>query len=291
MNRHHVNSICRRLAAEGVITRHPGAGGKLVNTIVSLGDTSAAAANAGGRVLVIPAAKPPRQRREPSDLMNRNIEQLADGFAGYVEFFEQRQAFTGPSLYFHERAIERRRGHNTVGSLLDDERFLEYVYAVLPAWGMHRMGPQKAKVGDFVEIVAALRVAAPALEILWPLHVTSLQANQVDEVAAVAWDVIASIKVSTSGTQIVAGSKFLHHLLPDLIPPIDRQYTFRFFTGQKAVAAEREAFLAWFPRLVEIARRCRGAIFAAIDSGGFMATGPAKVIDNAIMGFVQQRQR
>jgi hypothetical protein len=25
-------------------------------------------------------------------------------------------------------------------------------------------------------------------------------------------------------TQIVAGSKMLHHFLPDLIPPIDRQY-------------------------------------------------------------------
>jgi hypothetical protein len=45
--------------------------------------------------------------------------------------------------------------------------------------------------------------------------------------------VIARIKVSTSRTQIVAGSKFLHHVLPDLVPPIDRRYTFRFFTGQR----------------------------------------------------------
>ena len=30
---------------------------------------------------------------------------------------------------------------------------------------------------------------------------------------------------------MVAGSKMLHHLLPDLIPPIDRQCTSSFLTG------------------------------------------------------------
>jgi hypothetical protein len=54
-------------------------------------------------------------------------------------------------------AAEWRRGHRIVHSLLDDTQFLEYVYAVLPAWGMHRMGPQSAKVGDFAPIVAALK--------------------------------------------------------------------------------------------------------------------------------------
>jgi hypothetical protein len=71
------------------------------------------------------------------------------------------------------------------------------------------MGPQAAKVGDFTPITAALR-ERPA------------------EAAAIAWDVIAHVKVSASQTQIVAGSKFLHHLLPDLVPPMDRQYTFTF---------------------------------------------------------------
>jgi hypothetical protein len=47
--------------------------------------------------------------------------------------FEASEAFPGPSLYFHLRAIERRRAHNAVSSLLEDDLFLEYVYAVLPA--------------------------------------------------------------------------------------------------------------------------------------------------------------
>lgn len=126
-------------------------------------------------------------------------------------------------MYFHVRAIDRRREHASVGSLLEDRIFLEYVYAVLPAWGMHRMGPQPAKVADFTPIVDALRQAAPALEQLWPLRITAIDPEVAGHAAAKALDVISGLRVSMSRTQIVAGSKFLHHLLPDLIPPIDRQ--------------------------------------------------------------------
>jgi hypothetical protein len=102
-----------------------------------------------------------------------------------------------------------------------------------------------------------------------------------------AWQVISSIRASTSETQIVAGTKVLHHVLPDLIPPIDRQYTFRFFTGQKTVpAGDRQAFLDWFPYLAEIGRRCRRPIDDAMRRGAPMAAGRAKVIDNAIIGFM-----
>jgi hypothetical protein len=86
------------------------------------------------------------------------------------------------------------------------------------------------------------------------------------------------------------GSKALHHVLPDLIPPIDRQYTWRFFTGQTTYLPKRDeqaAFRNWFPRFADIASRKQEAITDAIRRGGFMATGVAKVVDNAIMGFMQ----
>jgi hypothetical protein len=150
------------------------------------------------------------------------------------------------------------------------------------------MGPQAAKVGDFTQIVTALRETAPELEQLWPLRITTLTGPAARDAAATAWAVIAHARVSTSRTQIVAGSKFLHHLLPDLIPPIDRQYTFTFFTGQKMVASDQAAFLDWFPALACIGMQCREPIHDAIRRGGFMATREAKVIDNAIMGFMQR---
>lgn len=180
-----------------------------------------------------------------------------------------------------------RRQHQTVVSLLADTQFLEYVYAVLPAWGMHRMGPQAAKVREFAPIITALRDKADVIEQLWPLQITSLDERTARDAAYSAWEVIAHIKVSASETQIVAGSKFLHHLLPDLIPPIDRRYTFSFFTGQISVASDRAAFADWYPKLAAIGTQCRAPIVATIMRGGFMATGHAKVVDNAIIGFMQ----
>jgi hypothetical protein len=131
------------------------------------------------------------------------------------------------------KAINRRREHTAIASALADERLLELIYAVLPAWGMHRMGKQAAKVGDFARIVESLRAQRAALEQLWPLRITTLAPDDVGEAAQLAWQVIRAAGVGTSATQIVAGSKFLHHLLPDLVPPIDREYTFSFFTNQR----------------------------------------------------------
>jgi hypothetical protein len=284
MNRVYVNAVCRRLAAEGLIIRQPGPANKVVNMAAVGGDQVAGAA-------ITAIVQPhPRVRADKAELAAGRIRELVADFPMYVAAFEASAAFPGPSLYFHVRAIERRREHTSVGSLLDDRIFLEYVYAVLPAWGMHRMGPQPAKVADFTAIVDALRLAAPALEQLWPLRITTLDPEAAGHAAATAWDVISGLQVSTSRTQIVAGSKFLHHLLPDLIPPIDRRYTFSFFTGRTMVASDKAAFLDWFPQLAMIGAQCQEPIRDAINRGGFMATGEAKIIDNAIMGFMQ-RQR
>jgi len=137
-------------------------------------------------------------------------------------------------------------------------------------------------------MVASLRAAAPRIQALWDLHICQLPANDVEAIADELWSVLASLRVSTSATRIVAGSKALHHVLPALVPPIDRQYTFQFFTGQKAVTkGDERALLAWFPYLAEVGHRAKDDIDAALTRGGFMATGPAKIIDNAIIGFMQ----
>lgn len=265
-----------------MIVRERGPSGKLVNGLV---------VTSGGSAAVETTTVPPR--RSPSrgrDLRDARVAELIAGFARYVADFEASAAFPGPSVYFHNRAIERRRTHVSVQDALSDELFLEYVYAVLPAWGMHRMGMQAAKVGDLTQIVTALQDQQPALEELWPLRITELARAETSHLAELAWQVIAAIRVSTSGTQIVAGTKWLHHLLPDLIPPIDRQYTFSFFTGQKSVYhGDRQAFLEWLPYFTEIGSSCKREIRAAIDAGGFMATSEAKVIDNAIIGYMQNQ--
>lgn len=279
INRHYVNTICRTLDAEGVVARGPGPDGKLLNRLVS-------AAPAGDDPPPRPRASRSRVRR--ADRARRNVDNLIATFSECVDRFERSNAFPGPSLYFHERAIERRRAHADAASLLADTQFLETVYAVLPAWGMHRMGKQKAKVVDFELMVDSFRAMAEPIQTLWEYSITAIADDEVAEVSDQVWYIIAGLKVSQSETRIVAGSKALHHVLPDLVPPIDRQYTFQFFTGQKSVQhGDAAAFAEWFPYLCEIGRSCRPEIERITERAGFMATSSAKVIDNAIIGFMQ----
>jgi hypothetical protein len=282
MNRHYVNQICRQLAAERWTVRVRGSAGKLLNTWIADDEDVPLQGPQAPE-----SSRPQSERMKRRDRARRNVDLVIDHFADCLQWFEKSNVFSGPSLYFHERAIERRRYHQSAALLLADERFLEYVYAVLPAWGMHRMGRQKAKVGDFADMVRSLQAASLAIEELWPLRITEVTPEDADSVARRVWDVIASLKVSTSETKIVAGSKTLHHVLPDLVSPIDRQYTFQFFTGQKqASIGEKRAFLEWFLYFAEIGRICRAEIADAIARNGFMATGLAKVVDNAIVGFM-----
>lgn len=285
INRHYVNAICRRLADQGLVERFDGPDGKLMTRAISSGTESLAPA---GEVARSVAPRGRRSLRSRSDRARSNVDELILHFDECVALFEASEAFPGPSLYFHEQAIAVRRGHASAAEMVADHRFLEYVYAVLPAWGMHRMGKQAAKVGPFSEFAASIQSQVQSLSALWDLDIRNVAPTDEPDVSAAVWEVISSLRVSTSGTKIVAGSKTLHHLLPDLVPPIDRQYTFKFFTGQMQVNhGEATAFQEWFPFFCEIGRECRVGIDATLQGRGFMATGSAKVIDNAIMGFRQ----
>lgn len=81
----------------------------------------------------------------------------------------------------------------------------------------------RRKVAEFADLVASLRAAASMLEELWPLHIARLPPGSVDERCII---------------------------VPDLVPPIDRQYTVRFFTGGTTLPADDQqplprCFLPW----------------------------------------------
>jgi hypothetical protein len=235
---------------------------------------------------VVASIRTPRETRA-----RHNVDALIDDFDNSLSTFESVEVFSGPSLYFHVRALERRRQASSAAVLLKDERFLEYVYAVLPSWGMHRMGNQAAKVPDFEEFARSLQACRSEIEMLWALDITAIEDATVRQVGHQLWSIIGRLRASTSASRLVSGSKTLHHVLPDLMPPIDREYTFKFFTGQAMLSAgEEQAFADWWPYLCEIGRSCSSEILAAVGRAERMATSSSKVIDNAIIGFMRSRR-
>jgi hypothetical protein len=173
--------------------------------------------------------------------------------------------------------------HESVQTAIADEELLELIYAMLTSWGMHRLGPSGAKLFDFESFCRGIRQQSALLEELDSLVITDLEG--VDAIADKIWRIVSSARLSASRTQIVAGSKALHHLLPDLVPPIDRTYTIRFFHEKTLMPrGDEDAFREVYPALVEIASRADDHL--KVNNRSPMNTSRTKIIDNAIIGYV-----
>src|SRR5207249_9322811 len=88
--------------------------------------------------------------------------------------------------------------------------------------------------------------------------------------------------ITASGAPLVANTKTLHFILPDLVPPVDRNYTCRFFYGRMRPPGDAaEVFGAVFPLLAGLAKRHEATVKKA--TGTYLCLGHAKALDNAIV--------
>ena len=223
--------------------------------------------------------------------MEARVDELIHRVDECLHAFDEASVFTGPSLFFHVEAIRRRRALISLRAALADRELLVSIYATLASWGMHRMGPVGAKLVAFDVFADSIRQHEERLLRLEPLRLEELEGAHINEVTSLIWEAVIAISVSATESRLVAGTKALHHLLPDLVPPMDRRYTDAFFFGanisfnslafQKKPAA---AFEEVFPQMVRIVRECRSAFEKRINVG--FHTSLTKCVDNAIVGFV-----
>lgn len=227
-------------------------------------------------------------RPETIRRLDERVTELIEDFDGCCDVFDQANLFTGPSAYFHSKTVALLRRHKSAGDAILDSAFLESLYATLTAWGMHRMGSGDTKLVEFPVLADSFRKLEQPIRKLSALALSDLRTEEVTSVSKRVWSVISGLNVGCGLTKIVAGSKALHHVLPELVPPIDREYTIRFFFHHKTLnQGDEAAFREIYPRLHRVASECRGQIQARIGRG--MHTSPTKVIDNAIVGFVRAK--
>lgn len=146
--------------------------------------------------------------------------------------------FGGPSVYFHLEAIEKARGDSNEFLELDHRKM---IYAVLPAWGMHRM-TKTTKIVEFEGVEGFEERIKDAKALIEPFRNTKLEyvykslEKGKEEVERIV-SLISHLQINETGeddndssrkTFLVSSSKTLHHILPDLIPPIDRAYSLKF---------------------------------------------------------------
>jgi hypothetical protein len=214
------------------------------------------------------------------DLIEMRTTRLSGAFGHYVRVYDERVPFTGEQLAAHRECIRLRREAGSVRAAVDDERFEEALLRTLRAWGIGIRASRLVPARDFT---AALHAALPRLEDLEQFVIDgALPSDIVDRL----WSVVSSLGIVQNSAKIVAGTKALHHLLPDLIVPMDRAWTgafFRFHLPEwQDPASQRRIFGLAYAQFAQIARQVQLGQYV---TGLGWRTSRTKVIDNAVIGF------
>jgi len=231
------------------------------------------------------------------DRLIEHLPQLYDISLGVM------REFGGPSVHFHVRAIAEQQR-----SFLSDAH-IEMVYATLASWGMHKMGDPavtRTKMVDYPAFRDSILNQRERLYSLRDVRMESCSPQAYEDHIEFLHHTYQALRVSVSEATVVAHSKTLAHILPNLVPPIDRQYTIRFFTQQNDrfftqtgnwrlvnLPPDREEqfdrFKEYAVRIKTILSRCDLSQFT-LDSNNFNTSYP-KIADNLIMAYVKEVAR
>jgi hypothetical protein len=216
-----------------------------------------------------------------SALIDARISKLIDSFGAYVQTYDDRVPFTSEQLAAHRATVALRRQAGSVRTAVDSEQFLTSLRRTLLAWGIGRRASHLVPADSFA---AALRAALPRLE---PLESLTIDAGDLpDDIAGTLAQLIESLGVVANKAKLVAGTKTLHHLLPDLVPPMDRAWTGLFFQFHlpewQDTRSQRRIFELAYNNLANVARQVRPEQYV---TGAGWRTTRTKIIDNALIGF------
>lgn len=136
--------------------------------------------------------------------------------------------FTGPSIYFPKESLKCCLCEKEFLG----ERHIEMIYATLTAWGMHRLGKNGSKMPDFDDFKISILRNRFQLENYRRIKIEEINNWELEDIIKDLKSLIFGengINASETKSKIVSGTKVLAHILPNIVPPIDRNYTASYF--------------------------------------------------------------
>ena len=206
---------------------------------------------------------------------------MISDFPTLVDSYDRITPFTrSDQLEAHRRTIDLRRQHESPTSALNDATFIQSLYTTLQSWGIGSRASILVPIDQFAQSLGCWSTTFDALD---DLTIDDPDLD-VDRAADLLWTLISGVDIVENKAKIVALSKTIHHILPDLLPPIDRAYTQEFFVLQSNEFQDQQemAFRTIWSGFTDIARNTDPASFV----GSGWRTSRTKVIDNAIVASV-----
>jgi len=203
------------------------------------------------------------------------LEDLVEGFDGFVADYDARTPFQRGQYELHRATIERRRTHQTLRAALADDELLRLLHETLQSW---RIGTRASRLAPLERFTLALRAHVEALDALDGLSLEKLTGDAT-KVGERVWRCIEEMPIVDNIARVVPGTKTLHHLLPDLVPPMDRAWTGRFFEWGPSDLQNRQSFLGAWRDLARVAVASKPSRLV----GRGWRTSSTKVLDNAVI--------
>ncbi|MBN1463075.1 MAG: hypothetical protein JXQ69_06410 [Paludibacteraceae bacterium] len=218
--------------------------------------------------------------------INDHFESLKKDYNKYISLncFDD---FGFPSQYFHIRAIDE------LNKDFLSESHIEMIYATLVSWGMHRMGKTKTKLVSYDSFKKSICKNRKELHDLKLFRIENLSLEEYERLIPRLSDICFNLRVSDSKSSLVANSKTLAHILPNLVPPIDRNYTVKFFFNkdlsknpyQYKYKEESEIFKLVLEKTFEFIVLIKNNMDIKLDNE--TRTSYPKLFDNSIIGFIK----
>ena len=222
-------------------------------------------------------------------------EKLIKNFNSYIDKFDENNPFSGPSEYFYINKIIKET-KNPDYNIIFSKNFIEWIYATLAAWGMHRMGPDNkgAKMNDFDSFYSCI---LDNRDIIIELNKFKIEDVDIDNIIKDVKELYLGLwPLMKSNSKLVATSKVMHFLLPHLILPMDREYTMKFFKKTLPTIKSKEdsnniekEFLIFEHVLREVNYISKHVDCSKYVDEYFSSTIP-KIIDNAIVSYVRDNK-
>ena len=209
---------------------------------------------------------------------------LIENFSECVQTYDDRTPFNrARQVQTHLGTIARLRELGGPEAAIHDAQFVQMLRDTLKSWGIGARGSRLIPEPRFS---AGLKERAREIQSLYRLKIDDITL-ETEDLLGLVWRLIRDLPIVENKAKIVAGSKTLHHLLPDLVVPIDGRWTGAFFGWPVAYLTYRQeaTFIETFGRYIEVARVVDPAAYV----GKRWRTSRSKVLDNAVIGYCKLR--
>lgn len=168
-----------------------------------------------------------------------------------------------------------------------EDNFIELLWATLDAWNMNSRGAQLVDINDFK---TNLNNCANDIESLKKYSIEDLSEknDKAEKIFNQLKNLFENLKLTNTKTKLVTFSKTMHFLLPNLIVPIDRKYTLKFFELNININNAKYEF-----SLFKNIESAFGVFASEVNLDDFVNNKSqwckykTKIIDNIIIGYVK----